>query len=108
MTALARPAFSRRALLGASALSSLSFLFTAHASYAEAPRVEPLPGAPVLLCVFLRGAADGLNLIDGLWLAPAIRRAWRLPEIVKVAPYHTGGTPGHRYVPARKVRRSRR
>jgi uncharacterized protein (DUF1501 family) len=44
-------------------LSSLSFLFTAHAVRAQAPRAEPLGGVPVLLCVFLRGAADGLNVI---------------------------------------------
>ncbi len=63
-----RLALSRRALLrggfGASALSGLSFLLTSQAGYAESPRpASAVTGAPVLLCVFLRGAADGLNLV---------------------------------------------
>jgi uncharacterized protein (DUF1501 family) len=45
---------SRRALLG-----SLSLLL-----YPGSGRAEPGPtGAPVLVCVFLRGAADGLNIV---------------------------------------------
>ena len=59
---------SRRALLrggsaalGTSALSGLSFLLASQTSRAEP--VAPVQGAPVLLCVFLRGAADGLNLV---------------------------------------------
>jgi uncharacterized protein (DUF1501 family) len=50
---------SRRALLGASALSSLGLLFETRAGRADAPATAP----PVLVCVFLRGAADGLNLV---------------------------------------------
>jgi uncharacterized protein (DUF1501 family) len=57
---------SRRALLGGSALSSLGFLLQARSGRAEdgvAVSAPATPGAPVLLCVFLRGAADGLNVI---------------------------------------------
>lgn len=71
MTDAARFRLSRRALLrggsvalGTSALSGLSFLLTSQTGHAESPRpVSAVTGAPVLLCVFLRGAADGLNLI---------------------------------------------
>ena len=56
---------SRRALLGASGLSSLGFLLQSRSGWSEeAPKVvEALPNTPVLLCVFLRGAADGLNIV---------------------------------------------
>lgn len=55
---------SRRALLGASVLSSLSFVSSWHQAYAQEPSAgEPVRQNPVLLCVFLRGAADGLNLL---------------------------------------------
>jgi uncharacterized protein (DUF1501 family) len=55
---------SRRSLLGASGLSSLGFLLRPRSSFAEAAKPpEALPDAPVLLCVFLRGAADGLNIV---------------------------------------------
>lgn len=56
---------SRRALLGASALSSLGFLLQSRSGWAEeGPQVATaLPNTPVLLCVFLRGAADGLNVV---------------------------------------------
>jgi uncharacterized protein (DUF1501 family) len=54
---------SRRGLLGASALSSLSLLLETRTGRADAPVVAAQPRAPVLLCVFLRGAADGLNLV---------------------------------------------
>lgn len=52
---------SRRALLGASALSSLGFLLRTRSASADA--AEAAPGTPVLVCVFLRGAADGLNIV---------------------------------------------
>jgi uncharacterized protein (DUF1501 family) len=55
---------SRRSLLGASALSSLGWLLTPSSSRADsAPVLAPVPAVPVLLCVFLRGAADGLNVV---------------------------------------------
>src|SRR6188768_1047088 len=55
---------SRRALLGASALSSLGFLLRPSAAWAQpAKPAEGLANSPVLLCVFLRGAADGLNIV---------------------------------------------
>ncbi len=58
------PRVSRRTALGASVLSSLGFLLAARAGRADAPaQVEAVRGAPVLLCVFLRGAEDGLNLL---------------------------------------------
>jgi uncharacterized protein (DUF1501 family) len=64
MTGVASRSVSRRALLRASALSSVTFLLTTQAGYAEAPRApEPVRGAPVVLCVFLRGAADGLSVV---------------------------------------------
>lgn len=53
--------FSRRQLLGASALSSLGFLL--HTRGAEAEPAAVVANTPVLLCVFLRGAADGLNAV---------------------------------------------
>ena len=55
----------RRALLGASALSSLGFLLQSQSVWGEqAPQVATTPpNPPVLLCVFLRGAADGLSLV---------------------------------------------
>src|SRR4051812_48566301 len=57
-------AVSRRAVLGGSLLSSLSWLLAPRSGRADAPGgVEPVPGAPVLVCVFLRGAADGLNVV---------------------------------------------
>lgn len=56
---------SRRSLLGASALSSLGFLLQPRSGWAgdAAKAAEALPNTPVLLCVFLRGAADGLNIV---------------------------------------------
>ncbi len=55
---------SRRGLLGLSAVSSLGFLLQSRAAWAEAPQpTAPVPNTPVLLCVFLRGAADGLNIV---------------------------------------------
>lgn len=57
------PQASRRAVLGASLLSSLGWLLTPRAGRAERPAAEPLRGGPVLVCVFLRGAADGLNVV---------------------------------------------
>ncbi|RYZ10266.1 MAG: DUF1501 domain-containing protein [Myxococcales bacterium] len=56
---MTHPHFSRRALLGRSLLASAGFLLNPRASSAA----EPVSGAPVLLCVFLRGAADGLNIV---------------------------------------------
>lgn len=53
---------SRRGLLGASALSSLGFLLEARSGRAAEP-LATTPTSPVLLCVFLRGAADGLNVV---------------------------------------------
>jgi uncharacterized protein (DUF1501 family) len=53
---------SRRGLLGASVLSSLGFLLETRAGNAAEAVATP-PDAPVLLCVFLRGAADGLNIV---------------------------------------------
>jgi uncharacterized protein (DUF1501 family) len=50
---------SRRALLRSSLLGSAGFWLPPRATLAA----EPVPGAPVLLCVFLRGAADGLNMV---------------------------------------------
>ena len=50
-------------MLGGALAASCGFLLSARAGRADAPRVEPVKGAPVLLCVFLRGAADGLNLV---------------------------------------------
>ncbi len=56
--------FSRRALLGGSVVSSLGFLLHASRGSAQVTaRAEAEPNAPVLLCVFLRGAADGLNIV---------------------------------------------
>lgn len=57
------PQFSRRALLGASALSSLGLLLEPSTGRADAPVALPSPSTQVLLCVFLRGAADGLNIV---------------------------------------------
>ncbi|HYJ07371.1 MAG TPA: hypothetical protein VEX18_00140, partial [Polyangiaceae bacterium] len=54
---------SRRALLGATALSSLGFLLAPRGARAEAPLTDPVQQSPVLVCVFLRGAADGLNIV---------------------------------------------
>lgn len=50
---------SRRALFGSSLLASAGFLLDARGGLAA----EPVASAPVLLCVFLRGAADGLNIV---------------------------------------------
>ena len=52
---------SRRALVGGTALSTLGFLLRAESGSAQS--AEALPDSPVLLCVFLRGAADGLNIV---------------------------------------------
>jgi uncharacterized protein (DUF1501 family) len=55
---------SRRALLGASTLSSLGFLLSPRAGGAQvAAPAETVADVPVVLCVFLRGAADGLNIV---------------------------------------------
>jgi len=55
---------SRRALLGASALSSLGFLLRPGVGMAQpVGPAEGLANSPVLVCVFLRGAADGLNIV---------------------------------------------
>jgi uncharacterized protein (DUF1501 family) len=54
---------SRRALLESCALSSLGFLLAPRGARAEAPPAEPVPQTPVLLCVFLRGGADGLSIV---------------------------------------------
>jgi len=56
---------SRRAVLGTSLLSSLGFLLKPRSAWADevAQPVEATPNTPVLLCVFLRGAADGLNIV---------------------------------------------
>jgi uncharacterized protein (DUF1501 family) len=53
----------RRTLLGASALASLGFLLGARRGWAESAPSAERPETPVLLCVFLRGAADGLNIV---------------------------------------------
>ena len=53
----------RRTLLGASALASLGFLLGARRGWAESAPPGERPETPVLLCVFLRGAADGLNIV---------------------------------------------
>ena len=61
---MTRQHVSRRALLRGSALSSLGFLLRSPSGWAsDAAVTEALPNAPVLLCVFLRGAADGLNIV---------------------------------------------
>src|SRR5258707_1366434 len=52
---------SRRALLGGCVLSSLGFLLGSRAG--RAADAVATPARPVLLCVFLRGAADGLNIV---------------------------------------------
>lgn len=49
--------------MGASLLSSLSWLVAPRSGRADALRAEPVTGTPVLLCVFLRGAADGLSMV---------------------------------------------
>jgi len=59
---------SRRSLLGSSVLTSLGFLLQARAGRAADTAAAPVEVAtptsnPVLLCVFLRGAADGLNVV---------------------------------------------
>ncbi len=55
--------FSRRALLGGSVLSSLGFLLAPQPGWAQGAAVQGRRQSPVLLCVFLRGAADGLNIV---------------------------------------------
>ncbi len=50
---------SRRSLLRSSLLSSAGFMLDARTGHAA----ESARAAPVLLCVFLRGAADGLNIV---------------------------------------------
>jgi uncharacterized protein (DUF1501 family) len=61
---MTRAQISRRALLGASSLSSLGFLLRPGVALAQPSKVgEGLANSPVLLCVFLRGAADGLNIV---------------------------------------------
>ncbi len=52
----------RRALLGTSLLSTLGLLLRSSPGRAAAP-VAASPGGPVLVSVFLRGAADGLNMV---------------------------------------------
>jgi uncharacterized protein (DUF1501 family) len=52
---MSAPAFSRRLLLGALGAGMLG----ARLSFAQDSR----PASPVLVCVFLRGAADGLNMV---------------------------------------------
>lgn len=52
----------RRAVLAASLLSSLGLLLESRVGRAQAAPA-PIPGGPVLVCVFLRGAADGLNML---------------------------------------------
>lgn len=50
---------SRRGLLHGSLLTTAGFLLRAGPARAE----EAVRGGPVLVCVFLRGAADGLNIV---------------------------------------------
>jgi uncharacterized protein (DUF1501 family) len=52
---------SRRALLSGSAVSSLGFLL--QPGNLRAQTAEGLANSRVLVCVFLRGAADGLNIV---------------------------------------------
>jgi uncharacterized protein (DUF1501 family) len=54
-------AFSRRSLLSTSLLSSVGLLLDARLGHAQA--AEAARGGNVLVCVFLRGAADGLSLV---------------------------------------------
>ena len=55
---------SRRALVGGSVLSSLGFLLGSRDGRAEvAPPADTPADTPVLMCVFLRGAADGLSMV---------------------------------------------
>jgi len=64
---MSAPGISRRALLGGSVLSSLGFLLQARSGRADdamaSAAATPTSSTPVLLCVFLRGAADGLNVV---------------------------------------------
>ncbi len=53
--------FSRRAALAALALGPTGLFFSRSSSAAPAP--ARAPGARQLVCVFLRGAADGLNVV---------------------------------------------
>jgi uncharacterized protein (DUF1501 family) len=58
------PRISRRALWGGAALSSLGFLLGPRHGWAQTtPPADARADTPVLLCVFLRGAADGLNIV---------------------------------------------
>lgn len=56
---MTQPCCSRRALLGASVLSSLGLLLRP----GRAGAADAIESPPVLVCVFLRGAADGLNMV---------------------------------------------
>lgn len=54
---------TRRDLLSAS-LMSLGWMLSARSGHAVQPgAVQPASGGPVLVCVFLRGAADGLSIL---------------------------------------------
>ncbi len=80
---------SRRALLGGSVLSSLGFLLQPRAGWAERSRsVQGVANPPVLVCVFLRGAADGLNIV----VPHAEPEYYRLrPSIAVPRPSEKGG-----------------
>jgi uncharacterized protein (DUF1501 family) len=64
MSGLERSLLSRRALLAACASSSLGVLLGAPAVWAgEGPTNAAPASQPVLVCLFLRGAADGLSIV---------------------------------------------
>jgi uncharacterized protein (DUF1501 family) len=58
---------SRRVFLKSGGLALVSFgldpLFLARAAYATLPSSAPLPTRPILVCLFQRGAVDGLNMV---------------------------------------------
>ncbi|MDF3064637.1 MAG: hypothetical protein K0R38_238 [Polyangiaceae bacterium] len=81
---MSRSYLSRRALLGGTLLASTSVLLHGNRSFAA----EPVSGRPVLLCVFLRGAADGLNIV----VPHAEPEYYKLrPSIAVPPPDKTGG-----------------
>lgn len=54
---------SRRAVLGGSLLSAAGLLLSAKPGRTEDLQAAASSNGPILLCVFLRGAADGLNIV---------------------------------------------
>lgn len=78
----------RRSLIGASLLSSLGLLLPARVGHAQTPVADAARSAPVLVCVFLRGAVDGLNVV----VPHAEPAYYRLrPSIAVPRPGESGG-----------------